>query len=139
LLTEEIQFYGHKNIRSLHARTIEVTKDPHLTLTGDCILGVNANKSCSDLTSDMKNKIKTNHSFIEIELIVEPFNIKIHGFGNDNLLLNHNHDIVLRKSEFICNRTLCLNCNISAIHIPRKIVELLRDPSKQGLLLIRVE
>jgi len=139
LLTDEIQFYGHKNIRSLHARTIEVTKDPHLTLRGDCIIGVNANKSCSDLASDMKNKIKTNHSFVEIELIVEPFNIKIHGFGNDDLILTHNHDIVLRKSEFICNRTLCLNCNISAIHIPRKIVELLRDPSKQGLLLIRVE
>lgn len=139
MLTEEIQFYGHKNIRSLHTRTIEVTKDPHLTLRGDCIIGVNANKSCSDLTSDMKNKIKSNHSFIEIELIVEPFKFKFHGFGDNNLLLTHNHDIVFRKSNFICNRTLCLNCNLSAIHIPRKMIDLLRDPLTQGLLLIRLE
>jgi uncharacterized protein len=139
LLTEEIQFYGHKNIRSLHPRTIEVTKDPHLTPRGDCIIGVNANKSCSDLNSNIKNKIKSNHTFIGMELIVEPLKIIIHGFGNDNLLLTNDHDIVLRRSNFICNRTLCLNCNLSAIHIPRKMVELLRDPSKQGLLLLNVE
>ena len=139
MLIEEIQFYGHKNIRSLHARTIEITKDSHLTLRGDCIIGVNANKSCSDLTSDMKNKIKSDDSFIEIELIVEPFKFKFHGFGNNNLLLTHDNDIVFRKSNFICNRTLCINCNLSALHIPRKMIDLLRDPLKQGLLLIRLE
>ena len=139
MLTEEIQFCGHKNIRSLHARTIEITKDSRLTLNGDCIIGVCATKSCSDLTSGMKNKIRSNQSLIEIDLIVEPFTFKIHGFGNDNLILTHAHDIVLRKSNFICNRTLCVSCDLSAIHIPRKMVELLRDPSKQGLLVICVE
>jgi uncharacterized protein len=139
LLTEEIQFCGHKNIRSLHSRTIEITKDPNLTLNGDCIIGVSATKSCSDLTSAVKNKIRRNQSIVEIDLIVEPFSIKIHGIGNDNLLLTHLHDIVLRKSNFICDRTLCLSCNVSAIQIPRKMIDLLKDPSKQGLLVIGVE
>jgi len=139
LLTEEIQFCGHKNIRSLHTRTIEITKDPNLTLNGDCIIGVSATKSCSDLTSAMKNKIRRNRSIVEKDLIVEPFSIKIHGIGNDNLLLTHLHDIVLRKSNFICDRTLCLSCNVSAIQIPRKMIDLLKDPSKQGLLVIGVE
>ena len=139
MLTEEIQFCGHKNIRSLHSRTIEITKDPNLTLNGDCIIGVSATKSCSDLTSAMKNKIRRNQSIVEIDLIVEPFSIKIHGIGNDNLLLTHLHDIVLRKSNFICDRTLCLSCNVSAIQIPRKMIDLLKDPSKQGLLVIGVE
>ena len=139
MLTEEIQFCGHKNIRSLHTRTIEITKDPNLTLNGDCIIGVSATKSCYDLTSAMKNKIRRNRSIVEIDLIVEPFSIKIHGIGNDNLLLTHLHDIVLRKSNFICDRTLCLSCNVSAIQIPRKMIDLLKDPSKQGLLVIGVE
>jgi hypothetical protein len=139
LLTEEIQFCGHKNIRSLHSRTIEITKDPNLTLNGDCIIGVSATKSCSDLTSAMKNKIRRNQSIVEIDLIVEPFSIKINGIGNDNLPLTHLHDIVLRKSNFICDRTLCLSCNVSAIQIPRKMIDLLKDPSKQGLLVIGVE
>ena len=139
MLTEEIQFCGHKNIRSLHSRTIEITKDPNLTLNGDCIIGVSATKSCSDLTSAIKNKIRRNQSIVEIDLIVEPFSIKIHGIGNDNLVLTHLHDIVLRKSNFICDRTLCLSCNVSAIQIPRKMIDLLKDPSKQGLLVIGVE
>ena len=139
MLTEEIQFCGHKNIRSLHSRTIEITKDPNLTLNGDCIIGVSATKSCSDLTTAIKNKIRRDQSIVEIDLIVEPYSIKIHGIGNDNLLLTHQHDIVLRKSNFICDRTLCLGCNVSAMHIPRKMIDLLKDPSKQGLLIISVE
>jgi len=87
----------------------------------------------------MKNKIRKNHSVVEIDLIVEPFSFKIQGIGNNNLLLTNVHDIVLRKSNFICNRTLCISCNVSAFHIPRKMVELLKDPTKQGLLVIRVE
>ncbi|MGA7043503.1 MAG: DUF371 domain-containing protein, partial [Nitrososphaeraceae archaeon] len=46
---DEVIFYGHANIRSVHPRTIEITKDPNLTLRGDCIVGISANKSCSDL------------------------------------------------------------------------------------------
>ena len=139
MLTEEIQFCGHKNIRSLHSRTIEITKDPNLTLNGDCIIGVSATKSCSDLTTAIKNKIRRDQSIVEIDLIVEPYSIKIHGIGNDNLLLTHHHDIVLRKSNFICDRTLCLGCNVSAMHIPRKMIDLLKDPSKKGLFVIGVE
>jgi len=139
LLTEEIQFCGHKNIRSLHTRTIEITKDPNLTLNGDCIIGVSATKSCSDLTSTMKNKIRNNDSLLEINLVVEPFSFRIQATGNNNLPLTNVHDIVLRKSNFICDRTLCLSCNVSAIQIPRKMIDLLKDPSKQGLLVIGVE
>ena len=139
MLTEEIQFFGHKNIRSLHPRTIEITKDPNLGLQGDCIIGVSATKSCSDLTSTMKNKIRNNDSLLEINLVVEPFSFKIQGTGNNNLPLTNVHDIVLRKSNFICNRTLCISCNVSALNIPRKMVDLLKDPTKQGLLIISVE
>jgi len=139
LLTEEIKFCGHKNIRSLHARTIEITKEPNLTLNGDCIIGVSATKACSDLTSTMKNKIRNNDSLLEINLVVEPFSFRIQATGNNNLPLTNVHDIVLRKSNFICNRTLCISCNVSALNIPRKMVDLLKDPTKQGLLIISVE
>ena len=46
---DEILFYGHPNVRCLHQRTIEVTTDSHLTLRGDCIIGVRASKACKDL------------------------------------------------------------------------------------------
>ncbi len=139
LISEEIIFKGHPNVQSLHSRTIEITKDRELTLKGDCIIGVNANKSCKDLSSQIKEKIKKNDSLIEIELIVEPFSFVIKGSGNDNLLLTNHDDIVLRKSKFICDRTLSINCNFSSLEIPREIINVLKYSSKTGIMLIKVE
>jgi uncharacterized protein len=139
LISEEIIFKGHTNVQSLHSRTIEITKDKDLTLNGDCIIGVNANKSCKDLSTEIKEKIKKNNSLIEIELIVEPYSFVIKGNGNDNLLLSNHEDIVLRKSKFICDRTLSINCNFSSLNIPRKIIDILKYPSNTGIMLIRVE
>ena len=52
----EIPFHGHKNILSLHQKTIEITKDSELTSNGDCIVGVSANISCVDLPEKMKKR-----------------------------------------------------------------------------------
>jgi uncharacterized protein len=139
LISEEILFQGHPNVQSLHSRTIEITKDRELTLNGDCIVGVNANKSCRDLSPSIKEKIKKNNSIIEIELIVEPYNFIIKGSGSDNLLLSNPEDIVLRKSKFICDRTLSINCNFSSLEIPRKIIDELKFSNKTGIMLIKVE
>ncbi len=139
MITEEIIFKGHTNVQSLHSKTIEITKDKDLTLNGDCIIGVNANKSCRDLSTEIKEKIKKNNSLIEIEIIVEPYSFVIKGNGNDNLLLSNHEDIVLRKSKFICDRTLSINCDFSSLDIPRNIIDILKNPSNIGIMQIRVE
>jgi hypothetical protein len=139
LISDEVIFEGHPNVQSLHSRTIEITKDRNLTLRGDCIIGVNANKSCKDLMPKIKEKIKKNNSVIEIELIVEPYSFIIKGSGNEDLLLSNSKDIVLRKSNFICDRTLSINCDFSAFEIPREIINSLKDASKIGIMRIRVE
>lgn len=136
---EEIIFYGHKNVQSFHARTIEITRDKQLSLRGDCIIGVNANKSCKDLSFNIKEKIKKNDSIIKIELIVEPYSFIISGNGNERLSLLNVHDIVLRKSKFICDWTLAINCNYSSLDIPRKIIDLLKNSAKSGIMKIQVE
>jgi hypothetical protein len=138
LISEEVLFTGHSNVQSLHSRTIEITKDTELTLRGDCIIGVNANKSCKDLSDKIKEKIKKNNSYTEIELIVEPFNFLIKGSGHNELLLTNSKDIVLRKSKFICDRTLSIKCDYSSLEIPREIVKALKYSSKKGIMLIKV-
>ena len=52
----EIPFNGHKNILSLHKKTIEITKDSQLTVNGDCIIGVGSNLACIDLPENFKKK-----------------------------------------------------------------------------------
>ena len=48
------------------------------------------------------------------------------------LLLSNSKDIVLRKSKFICDRTLSINCNYGSLEIPREIIDLLKYPSDSG-------
>ncbi len=60
MVQDDVTFYGHPNVRSLHPKTIEITKDEHLTPRGDCIIGVRANKACADLDEALKHRLKSN-------------------------------------------------------------------------------
>jgi hypothetical protein len=138
-LEEEITFYGHKNILSLHPRTIEVTKDPNLTKNGDCIIGVSANKACDDLNISVKKKLRTNDTFVKMKIIVDQVEFELAGIGNTDLSISHKHDIVLRKSNYADSRTLAISCDKSAIDIPRDLVNLLTVSDARGILRITIE
>ena len=138
-MEEEITFYGHKNILSLHPRTIEVTKDPNLTKNGDCIIGVSANKACDDLDISVKKKLRTNDTFVKMKIIVDQVEFELAGIGNTDLSISHKHDIVLRKSNYADSRTLAISCDKSAIDIPRDLVNLLSVSDARGILRITIE
>ena len=138
-MEEEIRFQGHKNVLSLHSRTIEITKDPDLTKNGDCILGVSANKACNDLNSSMKDRLKTSGTLVKISIVVEPIEFKLSGYGSNSLEISHGHDIVLRKSNYVDSRTLAVSCDKSAFDIPRNLVILLTNAETKGIMRISVE
>ena len=138
-MEEEITFQGHKNIVSLHARTIEITKDSYLTKNGDCIVGVSANKACNDLSTALKARLKTKGTIVKITIVVEPYEFELSGYGKNGLDITHQHDIVLRKSNYVDTRTLIVSCDKSAIDIPRKLIEELTDPGTKGLLRVKLE
>jgi len=135
----QIKFSGHKNIRSLHPKTIEITKDSHLTPRGDCIVGVNATCGCKDIPSALKKKLKDPNSTIKFSIDVNDYSFKFSGKGHKNLLLTNSDDIVIRKSNFVCPRTLAVSCNKASDSIPRKIIQLLQDPKAKGVLTIDVQ
>ena len=138
-MEEEITFYGHKNILSLHPRTIEVTKDPNLTKNGDCIIGVSANKACDDLNISIKKRLRTKDTFVKMKIIVDQVEFELAGIGNTDLSISHKHDIVLRKSNYTDSRTLAISCDKSAIDIPRDLVNLLTVSDARGILRITIE
>jgi uncharacterized protein len=139
MVQEEIAFYGHRNIQSFHTRTIEITKDLNLSLRGDCIIGVNANKSCWDISDKLKHSLKDDNSFIIIDVTVGNMSFIINGLGNSRLLLLSRHDVVIRKSNFICERTIAIRCNKASSDIPREMIMSLQDPETTGLLRITAE
>ena len=135
----EIKFSGHKNIRSLHPKTIEVTKESHLTPRGDCIVGVNATSGCKDIPVKLKKKLRDPNSTIDFSIDVDDYSFKFSGKGHKNLILSHSDDIVIRKSNFVCPRTLAVCCTKASDSIPRKIIKLLQDPNAKGVLTIDVQ
>jgi hypothetical protein len=135
----QIKFTGHKNIRSLHPKTIEITKDSNLTPLGDCIVGVNATSGCKDIPSKLKKKLRDPDSSINFSIDVDDYSFKFSGKGHKRLLLSHYDDIVIRKSNFVCPRTLAVGCNMASDSIPRKIIRMLQDPKTKGILTIDVQ
>ena len=134
----EISFNGHKNIRSLHPKTIEITTEPNLTLNGDCIIGVNASCGCNDIPEKMKNLIQNSKSEILFTISVKDVSFKIKGNGHENLILTNPHDIVIRKSSFICPRTLAIRCDLASDSIPRQMIKTLQNPDSRGIFSIDV-
>jgi len=120
-----IKAKGNKLIKATHKSTLEITKDNFLTKRGDCIIGINANYSVKDLPEDLKDHL-LNEGKIKVVIKVDDLIDDVIAYGSKNLLLKNDRSIVIRKSNYIDDRTLAINSNKSAIDIDRKLIEELR-------------
>ncbi len=129
MILDKIEAFGHPNVLSTHKTTLEFTKDNFLTLRGDCIVGINSNKSIAELSNKFKDFVKKERK-IRCKIKTKSYEDNIVGYGNQHLTLDHPKDIVLRKSKFICPRTLLINCNKAAYDINRDLIEELKNKEK---------
>lgn len=127
MILEKISAYGHENILCTHKTTIELTKENSITKRGNCILGIKATKSCIDLNPILKKYIK-NEKKIKVSIRVENLTDSFYGFGNKYLTLLDNKDLVFRKSNYICDRTVLINCSKSSNDLSRKLIKKLNNP-----------
>ena len=123
----KIKTKGHKNVTSNHKSTFEITKDSEIGITADCIIGTSMNKSMLDFPQDFKDEIANSNSQIKVILDSENGHDEIVGFGHENLSLTHPTDIVCRKSDYICSRTLMIKADKSAKDIDNKLIEDLKN------------
>lgn len=115
------------------------TKDRHLSQTGDCIIAMAADKSVADLNPDFKDKLKKPNA--KLTIIIEADNIKhqIKASGSPNLILSHPTDMVVRRSDYICNRTLAIRADKTSNELPREFIEKLKDPKQEVKITLTVE
>lgn len=134
----EIPFSGHENIRSLHKNTIEITKESSLTPSGDCIIGISAKCGCKQIPKKIKDKLKNPNSKVVFSIVVNDYVFKVKGEGHKDLILSDPNDIVIRKSNYVCPRTLAVNCDKASDSIPRKLIRILQNPKTSGVFSIEV-
>jgi hypothetical protein len=135
----EIQFSGHENIRSLHQKTIEITKESSLTPSGDCIVGINASCGCKNIPAEIKKKLQDPETIVKFSIKVENHSFEVQGSGHKDLILTHSDDIVIRKSDFVCPRTLAVHCDKASDDIPREMIQLLQLPTTKGIFCIDID
>ncbi len=136
-IIEKIYAWGHENILCTHRTTIEITKETNLTKKGDCVLAVKASKACLDLTPDFQHQIKNENKF-KVILKVGELQDCFYGFGNKKLKLLDKTNMVFRKSDFICERTVLINCSKSSKELNRELIEKLKNPERKLLLTFEV-
>jgi len=116
-----------------------LTTDHELTLRGDCIATVSSEKGLSDLNSELRNAAKNEEARITMKLEVESKSFEIHGFGHPDLTWIDPADMVARKSEYICPRTLMIKADLASMDVPREFVDLLKEGLQQVNVTITVD
>ena len=139
MVQDEVTFYGHPNVRSLHSKSIEITKDGYLTPKGDCIIGIKANKACTNLEESIRRGLKSSSAIVKIEVFVEDESFIIKGRGDDRLTMLNPHDIVIRRTNFVCPRTMSVLCDKASSDMPRELVRLLQHQEQKGIFRITIE
>jgi len=138
-VTETILAYGHENIQATHRTTLEITKEHRLSKKGDCVIAVSANKATADLSIEFKENLHKENAkvtmLIEAGEVVEVVNT----FGSPQLILTHPKDMVVRKSNYICSRTLAIRADKAAWDLSRKLVQKLRDPKQKVKITLAVK
>lgn len=138
-ITEVIEAYGHQNVRSTHKTTFEITKEVDLTKHGDCIVAVNATKGAADLSPNFKEAARKENAKITVIIEIDGKIENVRASGNPRLSFTHPTDLVVRKSGYICGRTVAVRADKAASDFSRKIVEKMRSSIQKIEVALTVE
>jgi uncharacterized protein len=118
--------FGHPNIRAKHSKTIEFTKDAEIGVKADCIIGVKADFESLEL-KEFKGRILI---VVESEDVTDEFHAMVNPDYNDD------REVVLRKGQYLSERTFGIMLNKGADGLKREIANKMRKSGKEMLVTI---
>ena len=127
--------YGHPNILGTHKTTLEFTKDKEVSLKGDCIIGINTDFELDKLKEFIR---KSNNKKISITISTTN-NKKIQEtiFAEINPKFDSDKEFVIRKTDFISERTFATRADKSAHDMDRDLIDFLREKRKRISIVIK--
>jgi hypothetical protein len=136
---EEVVFgYGHANILATHKATLEFTKDAHLSKKGDCIIAVAADKALADLSVEFRAGLRKPNAKLIIRIEAGGISAQVQAYGAQQLSLAHPTDAIVRKSDYVCSRTLAVCADKAAVDLSRELVEKLKNPRQKVKITLTV-
>jgi hypothetical protein len=119
---EIIRARGHPLVRGTHPTTFEVTAEDHLTETGNCIIGVAADKGCAGLSPAFRAVLVHDDAVLVTRLECGGITAEVRSRGSSQMMLNHPTDMVWRRSTFVCGRTIGILSDATALSLPRDLM-----------------
>jgi hypothetical protein len=135
---ERIVCHGHPLVQGTHPTTFEVTTREELTLKGDCIIGVGADKAALDLDPLFKRLLARDDAVLVTNIYAGGTRIQVHGSGSRELTLRHPTDLVWRKSRFTCDRTVAVAADRTARTLPRELIARLAQGDEMEIELVAI-
>lgn len=121
---------GNPRITALHPTTLEVTREEIKSDYGDCIVAASAEIGLAGLPEELKRAARQGAEMvmrIEAGGLVE----RIRGRGHPSLTFQSEGEMVVRKSQYVCKRTLMVHSDKAAVDLNRALVEKLKNPDNR--------
>lgn len=131
--------FGHQNILAIHPSTLMFTKDKNLSKNGDCIVAVGADKALADLSLEFRDALRKPNAKLTILIEAGGLIQEIGAAGSPKLILTHPIDMVIRKSDYISDRTLAINADKSSDDFPRLFIEKLQNPWQEVKITLKLQ
>lgn len=127
VIEERVRATGHDNVRAEHESTFEVTTEDFLTPSGDCILGIDADRSPSDFDEQFVEAAQDETATIRATFEAADQTITITGRGDPRLSFENEVSMVGRTSDYVDDRTIMVEADGAATDVDRDFVEALAD------------
>jgi hypothetical protein len=126
-MEEVIRARGHEHVSAEHASTFELTSDDYLTPAGDCILGIEADRTPADFDEDFVAACQSHDAEITVTIEAGDHTERIEGRGHPDIELTNERSAVGRTSDYVDDRTIVVGADKAAADIDRDLVAALAD------------
>jgi hypothetical protein len=93
----------------------------------------------SDLSVEFKEKLIEENTRLTILIEAGGIAETVIAYGSAHLTLGHPTEMVVRKSNYICSRTLAIKADKSSADLSRDLVDKLKDPAQKVKITLTVE
>jgi len=122
-----VDAHGHEHVTAQHASTLELTSDDFLTPAGDCILGIEADRTPADFDPDFVAACRDADATITATFEAGDHTETVRGRGHPDLEFTNDRSLVCRTSEYVDDRTVMVAADAAAADLDRDLVAALAE------------
>ncbi|MFC7134456.1 MULTISPECIES: DUF371 domain-containing protein [Salinibaculum] len=137
-MEEVVHAHGHEHVAAEHASTFELTSDDYLTPAGDCILGIEADRTPADFDREFVTACQSHDATIVATVEAAGHTETVEGRGHPDLVFENERSLVGRTSDYVDDRTVMVGADAAAADLDRALVAALAEGADLTLTL-RVE